>query len=481
MKTPLACSFVLALLTPMFAACHGVDAPPAPVVSVGDPNDPRFAAVLAAVENDMTAHGVPGASVAVVLGGQLAFAAGLGVKKEGETDAVTASTLFRVASLSKMVLSATAMKLVEEGKLDPTRPVTDYVPLGLAPGFDPSTLLVRHLLTHTSGLPDFNVATPCPVGAGQLGAYFAAQYGQPLWSPPGQVWNYSNQGFSVAGWIIETASGQRFEDAVASRVFGPAGMTTATYEPALARSADHAVGHHPASGTQLGENMTFYEPDAYDCEAARPPAGVMASVIDYAHFVEVLLASGGSTLSPASVSAMETGHVDTDNYPSGGEHYGYGLYVSDWYQGLHVLRHDGDDVGFRSTLWIVPSSGLAVIVFYNVDTHYPTTPVEAAIDQLLGLQGVARATETTPATTWGKYAGTYVDPNVLGTITVTFDGSGLTGSAPTMSIEDLPLTQVAGDRFQATRDGTTGDITFYPDSTGTPRWFVTREGVGTRQ
>ena len=445
-------------------------------VSVGDPTDPRFGAVVADVTNDMNAHGVPGGAVAIVLGGQLAFAAGLGVKKQGETDPVSATTLFRVASLSKMVLASTALKLVEEGKLDLSRPVTDDVPLTLAPSYDPSSVLVEQLLDHTAGIPDLGVETVCPVGYGQLPAYFAGHGNQPLWTPPGQVWNYSNQGVSIAGWVVEAVSGQPFEQAVASRVFGPAGMTTATYDPATAMAADHAVGHSVRAGV-----TDYIEPDAYDCEATRPPAGVMASVIDYAHFAEALLAGGGSMLSPASVVTMETAHADTDNYPNREERYGYGLFLLDPDPALDLYFHDGDETGFHLTMWLVPSRAAALIVFYNSDAARLDLGVKATLPKLLGESNPMTPSWTTSADTWGKYTGTYLDRYTLGSIEVDLQGENLTATLPQFGITGLPLKQIAGDRFNAMLRGVSTDIVFYPGADGTPQWFVTRAGVGAKQ
>ncbi len=307
--------------------------------------------------------------------GQLTTSAGVGVLAHGSPETVDAQTQFRVASLSKMVLAATAMRLREEGRLDFAQPATSYVPLTLQAPFDPASVSVANLLTHTSGVPDLGADTKCATGAGQLAAWFAAHDQQPLWSPPGALWNYSNQGFSIAGWIVEAASGQRFEDAVAQRVFGPAGMTTATYEPSSV-----AVNH--ATGRSGGQNISSI--DAYDCEATRAPGGVIASVIDYAHFAETLLAGGGTMLTPASVTAMETGYVDTDQHLDGGEHYGFGLFVRDGWKGLHIVRHEGSVLGYQSSIWMVPDQKFAVIVFFNASGRAPRHVSERAIDSVSG-------------------------------------------------------------------------------------------------
>lgn len=461
-------------------ACGGETAKALPSVqaSASDQADPRFAALLADLQSYMSARDVPGASIAIVEHGKLAFSAGLGVRKSSAPDLVNATTLFRAASLSKMVLAATTMKLVEQGKLDLSKAITDYAPYTLSSGYDPSQISLQNLLTHTSGVPDLTIETNCPTGAGQEAAWFAANASDRLLAPPGAVWNYSNRGYGILGWAIENVTGAAYEQAAIANIFGPAGMTSATFDPASAMNSDHAVGHVIGS-----QGTTYNEPNEHDCAVTRPFDGVIASVIDYAHLGEALLANGGAMLSPQSVTAMETGYADTDAYPNALEKYGYGLFVNDWYKGQHVAEHDGDDDGYRTEIWMVPSSDFAVVLFMN---RKPTKDLneipEKALDLFLGLSDVPKGTFTTAPGTWEKYVGRYFDPSTLGQVDIAFNGSALTITAPSYGVSDLALSQVEGDRFAAAFSGGSQDLVFYPGSDGSPAsWLVNRAGVGARQ
>jgi CubicO group peptidase (beta-lactamase class C family) len=429
-----------------------------PVDGVGAVDDPHFRSVLSLIESDLRAHDVPGASIAIVENGHWVAAAGIAHKQRSGAEGVTPRSRFRVASLSKMVLAAAALQLVEEGKLDLTRPVTDYVPFELASGFDPASVELQHLLTHTSGIPDVSIGFSCPVGKGENAAWFAMNNDLPLWAPPGEVWNYSNRGFSLAGWVIETLSGERYEDAIAERVFGPAGMSTATYDPVAARAGDHAVGH---------DSSTEIEPDSYDCAATRPPDGVLATPTDYAHFAEMLLAGGGAA------AALTSGHVDTDELPDGNEQYGFGMFVVSDYKGYKLWMHDGEAPGYRSTIWIVPDQQFAVILFYNSTVRAPSHVAARAVDEYLSLGQVAGPSGATPPNTWTKYTGTYDDPYALGEVQVWLDDDELHASAPKLGLTDQRLTQVAGDNFSTTL----GEVIFRPGPDGHVRWLVTRKGV----
>lgn len=460
----IACCLVLAGLA---GACTSASS------AVGDVDDPRFQAVLAYVQQDLAQHGVPGAAVAVVVNGQLRAGAGLGVERAGGKTAVRPTTLFRVASLSKMVLAATTMTFVERGQLTLADPVTDYVPLTLASGFDPTTIPLTTLLDHTSGVPDLQNLN-CPAGAGQLAAYLNAHI-QPLWAPPGAVWDYSNRGFSILGWVLESVGGQPFETSVQSRILQPAGMTGATYDVAAAMAVDHAVG------SQAGQDYDF---DVYDCAAQHPPAGIMASVLDYGSFAELLLADGGSVLQPSSVAAMEGTWADTDQAPFGAQSYGYGL---QYFRGdnARMIYHTGSLPGYRTAFFLFPEPKFAVVIFYNSGDYEPSGAALQAARIYLGdhitdgPQGMSH-----PLTT---YAGSYVDALELGTITVTTDGTSLFASNVTphpglMLRADVPLQPLDGDAFNATL--TNGDllaVTFYPSDSEPAHWLVTRHGVATRQ
>ena len=360
------------LLLPPLAGCDssGTKVLPDVHTSPDEAADPRFADVLAYMQRQMAAGSVPGGSIAVVVDGKLAFQAGVGVERSGELTPVSSTTLFRAASLSKPVLAVAALRLVETGALDLSQPITTYMPsFRLQPPFDAGDISGQQLLDHTAGIPDFDVSRSCPVGPGAMEQWFLTAGRGELWPPPGEVYGYSNQGYALAGWMIESAAGMPYEDVVTSLVFRPAGMTTATFDPEVAMAEDHADGH----AVQRGK-LTISPPDAYDCEVTRPPGGVIATVVDYAHFAEMLLASGASgvsgvgasnrrVLQASSVLAMETGHADTEDLPDGGAQYGDGLVVYGDYAGQKVVSHTGLlDYGYQSSIWLVPSQGFAVHV-----------------------------------------------------------------------------------------------------------------------
>jgi CubicO group peptidase (beta-lactamase class C family) len=456
---------------PILGACSAkVAAPEMPQVA-----DSRLQSVLDSIAGQMQQCSIPGGAIAIVENGQLTESVGFGVEDPGTGVPVSATTRFQTAGLSKVVVGATALALSERGQLDLSSPVTRYAPITLAPGFDPSTITVANLLTHTSGLPDADTDhMSCAVGQGELAQWFTSQPPQPLWAPAGAVWDYSQRGYVAAGWAIEAASSTRFEDVVGQRVFGPAGMAGATYDPAVVTAGDYALGHDLPQGAT-------YTPGEYDCAAFRAADGVYATVDDYAQLAATLYAGGGTMLEPASVQSLETGQAADQLYP--GDQYTYGLYAHDGYKGLHILRTSGSLHGFRSSFWMVPASQFAVVVFFDGDNPASGCSTEDAaafaVSTFLGLTDVPGPVWTTPPSTWAPLAGTYFDPYGLGSVVVATDGTNLT--ATTAQWGTVPLTQQSATAFVAQVGDETETVTFAPGAgSPAPQWFVTRLGVGSR-
>lgn len=461
----------ISLLTTVFAtACAPKELPVSTLVTA---SDVHFHHVLDYLQQDMIAHDVNGAAIAVVDSGRIATA-GVGYVDTEGSATVQPTTLFRVASLSKMVLAATTLSL---DALDPSQPITSYVPLTLAAPFDPSSVTLQTLLSHTSGLPDVEPSVACPVGTGQLAAWFTAHGSEPLWSPPGQIWNYSNRGYGVIGWAIEAVTGQAFEDVVAAKVFVPVGMTGATYDVAAAMNRDHAVGH---AGTRA------FDLDAFDCEATRPEAGVIASVVDYAQLALALFGNADGPLPPTLVNAMEQPLADTDTLADHAQSYGDGLMV---FRGIlaTMIHHNGHLPGYGSQLWAFPAQQLAIVVFYNDDGRDPGSVAEFAAHEYLGQEITAGAPLDVATSPLATYAGSYVDPFMLGQVSVqVVDGAlhaGNEQSPAGLSFDpNVPLRPIGGDAFNgALTDGDSITVTFFPGSNGPAQWLATRSGVGVRQ
>lgn len=448
-----------------------------------------FNQLLGDAQNFMTAGATPGVSIAIVLHGKLTFASGVGQRNRTTGDAVTTSTLFRAASMSKMIAAATAMTLVDEDKLDLNAPITTYLPwFQLASGFDATKLTMNLLLSHSSGFPCDTISqcgTPATTVSRKT---FFQNNPQPLWAPPGAIYDYSNTGFALAATTIEAAAGGNdgdYETLAHDRVLAPVGMTTATFDANAATATDHATGYDVDAN---GNVTATIEPSQLDCPLLNPPGGIEATATDYAHFAEMLLANGGSVLKPASVAAMETAHADMHTFAS--QNYGYAL-IDQFspYPDHTSIWHDGSLPGFLSLIWLVPDDQFAIVVLANAQS------AQGVPDQIVGDALGLFISETrkvppltTPPASWTGYVGTYDDTHgTLGSgvvVSQEADG-GLIVNAPNATDYSGNPAAVSGSMIQNAGDswlmpdGTNAG--FFPGADGGTGYFVTRRGVGIRE
>lgn len=207
--------------------------------------------IRAALSADVASGKIPGAYLLIGRNDKVAFAEGFGVQGPGQATPMSEETIFRIFSMTKPVISVTAMTLVEEGKLSVDDPVSKYLPeyaelkVMEADGTTrpaASPMLVKHLMSHQSGIiygfVDANTALGRMYMAGgenrndvTVREYARIIAALPLKADPGTAWNYSRS-TDILGAVVEAASGQTLDVAVRSRVTGPLGMTdTAFFQP----------------------------------------------------------------------------------------------------------------------------------------------------------------------------------------------------------------------------------------------------------
>lgn len=206
------------------------------------------------LETDVAAvlkkHDIPGASVAVAIGGRIAWAKGFGVTEEGGTQPVQADTLFEAASVSKAITALGALRLVESRKLALDVPIAKYSRTLKLPGQDVITL--RQLLSHTSGLSTRGFPG-YPRGIVTLPTVEQILAGKPpanskpvvLDGEPGK-YSYSGGGYTVVQQLVMDATGKPFAQAMSELVLAPLGMKDSTFEQPLPanRVAQAATGHN---------------------------------------------------------------------------------------------------------------------------------------------------------------------------------------------------------------------------------------------
>lgn len=292
---------VLVSLT-VLAACHGGAARPAPVTtgvpaSEGLPAAPPqalgfdsagLAAAVAYLRAEVDSSAFPGAVLAVGRHGRQALLAPVGRYAVDKTTPVEAATIYDLASLTKVVgLTTACMLLVDEGKLSLDAPVQRYVPAFRGAGKEGVT--IRHLLTHSSGLPDWR---PLYRETANRPEAIALVDTTPLAWAPGERYVYSDLGAIVLMQVVEALAGEPIDRFLASRVFGPLGMAATRYRPppswrrTIAPTAlDTAFRHRMLHGE-------VHDANAGRLEGASGHAGLFSNAADLSRFAAMLLNGG---------------------------------------------------------------------------------------------------------------------------------------------------------------------------------------------
>jgi beta-glucosidase-like glycosyl hydrolase/CubicO group peptidase (beta-lactamase class C family) len=261
-----------------------------------------LARVDAIIEAGIADSAASGAALAIGRRGRLVALKGFGELQYGTRRAVTPTSIFDLASVSKVVGTTTAaMILVGEGRLDLDAPVVDYLP-GWAAG-DPrkNRVTVRHLLSHRSGLIPFRTWYFEIEG---LEAYKEAAANEPLEVDPGTRTAYSDIGIMTLAWVIEEVSGQSLDDLLQERLWNPLGMLETRYNPEstlrariAATEIDTIYRNEMVWGTVHDENA-----DAMGGIAGH--AGLFSTAVDLSVFARMMLNRG---VAPACAPDGEPG------------------------------------------------------------------------------------------------------------------------------------------------------------------------------
>ena len=346
---------------------------------------PSYADVAAAletmIERERDQKGLAAMSIALVDDEGVAWATGFGEQSPGVP--ATASTVYRVGSVSKLFTDIAVMQLAERGEIDIDAPVRSYLPDFAPDNRSGTAITLRQLMSHRAGLirepPSGNYFDD---GGTDLAATIASLNGLPLIYEPEARIKYSNAGIAVVGYVLEVTRGEPFADYVKRAVIDPIGM------PASAFSREPDLADDLARAYMWGFDRPDFDAPGFDLGMA--PAGSMYStVLDLARFMEVMFRRA-LPLQAATLEAMwEPQFAD----PGAADGYGLGFAVQERF-GERWLGHGGAIYGFSTQLAFLPGSRLGVVVVSAVDGT--NTLTSRVADAALELMLAARAGEPLP-------------------------------------------------------------------------------------
>jgi CubicO group peptidase (beta-lactamase class C family)/imidazolonepropionase-like amidohydrolase len=329
------------------------------------------AAVDAVVARELAAQRVPGLGVAVLRGDRVLMAKGYGRANLEQEMAVSHTSMFQSGSLGKMFTAAGVMSMVERGELMLDASVRRYLPDAPAT-WEPIT--VRHLLSHTSGIPDYTgeqLDYRRDFTDTQLSEL---AYGLPLEFPAGTRWNYSNTGFTLLGIIMRRVSGQPYWELLRDRIFTPAGM------PHARIISERDVVPRRVAGYQWRDGEWVHQDWVSPTLNTTADGSLLLSLDDLIAWSRVV--RGRRVLTTSSWEAM----LSPMTLTSGRRHpYGFGWFL-DSLAGRPVFQHGGSWQGFRTQLSRYEGADLTVIVLANLGSADPmriANAIAATVDSSL--------------------------------------------------------------------------------------------------
>ncbi|MBI3402556.1 MAG: beta-lactamase family protein [Acidobacteria bacterium] len=266
--------------------------------------DSRFKALASLVSEKMRDYHIPGVALGIVENGTVTMRA-FGVTNVDDPLPITTHTVFPIASISKTIAATAMMRLVEQGRVDLRAPVRRYLPdFRVQDDAVSRDVTIWHLLTHTSGW-EGQVAPP-DRGDQSLKAFVDGMGTLMQLAPPGAAWSYNNAGFSIAGRVIETVTGQSINAAIRDLVFMPLGLEHAGTTAAEFLSAPRfALGHF-----NRGDNpATPQRPFVPSTSVTAGGVGLcLTDLLTYArfHLGDGTAANGERVLTKASLDLMKT-------------------------------------------------------------------------------------------------------------------------------------------------------------------------------
>jgi CubicO group peptidase (beta-lactamase class C family) len=319
----------------------------------------------------MQQENVPGLAIAVVDDQKILWAEGFGFTDTDRRVPVTPDTLFSIQSTSKTFTAAGVLMAVQDGVLDLDTPITTYLPdftvHSIFEEHPERQITLRHLLGHTAGFThEAPVGNNWDADATSFETHIRSISDTWLRFPVGAGYAYSNLGIDLAGYILQTVTGQPFADYERDQLFQPLGMVNSSFDMAVIRAApNRAIGHVglapavPVAAPLVAVPMV-------------PAGGMYSSANDLARFIQFQLnhgvVGGQSVLSPALLDEMLT-----VQFPVRGQRGGYALGVArtGWFKGRNadLFSHGGGGFGFLSDLWWLPELKVGIAVLTNSADH----------------------------------------------------------------------------------------------------------------
>ncbi len=327
---------------------------------------PRAAALMRGLEHAIDA-GIPGASMAIRdADGVWEGAAGLADLDRGMPMETCHST--RIASVTKPFVATTLLRLVDRGQIDLDQTVASYLPREADRLPFATTITVRQLLSHTSGVHNFldlGFVLDLMNRPGRTWTMEEA-YDHALKKKadfaPGDDWSYSNTNYLLAAWIIEAVTGHRHEKVMDEEVFSRLRLNGTSYQPDSFEFDGVVRGYLDL----YGDGALVDASDSYANSCVGPDGGMVSTAHDLLVFIDALLAQRSLLDDDTFEEMMPYVPTEEERFPE------YGLGLESWDEdGVRGIGHGGHEFGYRTFAYYFPEQDVSFVLWFNTSSLSP--------------------------------------------------------------------------------------------------------------
>ncbi len=345
-------------------------------------------AIEKAIREEMKESGTPGASMAIINKGEVAYEKWFGTANALTKAPVNEATVFQIGSITKIFTALALITELKKSGIDVQSPVGAIVK-GLSPGL--SKLTYHQLLTHTGGMTDY---WPAPV-EGNMDAFtfFKDRDDSLLFAQPGEVFSYSNIGFTLAGLALEKLTGKPYPEAINDIILKPLELNNTTFDFYAVAGGSFSAGH--VMNGSNGQAMPFILD--VSCPIIQAAGGLYSTIHDMERFAFFLMNQGeldGLQVIDKAVIDLITGRYaerfTQANSPYGllsfpGNAYGYGIYTFDY---GNLKFTGGIGITTQMTyLMVEPEKKSALIVLSNLSMDQPVNSIKSIFEVVMGETG----------------------------------------------------------------------------------------------
>ena len=316
---------------------------------------------------------LPGISIGIVENGKTVYKKSYGICNISTGNKLTASSNFNICSLTKQFTAIAMLQLQQKHLLSLIDKISRFFP-GMNKKLA-DAITVKHLLTHTSGIPDHYayINTAGMQHAHNIDVYNAVKNADSTYFMPGTQFRYSNTAYCLLALIIEKLSGKTYNDYMAEYVFKPAGMQQTVIWNEQATIQNEVTGYERDSLNHLIKSG----PDEHVFFSTEGDGGIYTSVDDYIKWFAALQ-SGKVFSKPIVDEARNIQFLIDTNKKTG---YGFGWFA-DAQETKRKVYHSGDNGGFRTYSFSIPSLNYLIVIFANRND----INVEQIVQQIVNMQ-----------------------------------------------------------------------------------------------